>query len=259
MRRIITFTTDFGLSDHFVGAMRGIILSINPDAQLVDISNAVPSFDILDGALAIAEAYRFFPPDTIHLVIVDPGVGSARRPLLARAGKHFFIAPDNSVLSLVLAREPQASVRHITEQKYFLQPVSQTFHGRDIFAAVAGHLSTGIAHEEFGPEISDYVRLAAPRPKPGANGETIGAVIKQDKFGNLITNFVPADLPPDGRLRLRIAGREITRVCSSYSEGAPGEVFAIAGSMGLVEIAVNQASAAEICRVGRGAEVVLSA
>src|SRR5215470_11972686 len=157
MPRIITFTTDFGLSDHFVGAMKGVILSISSEVRLVDICNSVQSFDLLDGALAIAESYALFPTDTIHLVVVDPGVGSARRPLLVRAGRYFFIAPDNGVLSLVYAREERVSVRHITASHYFLQPVSQTFHGRDIFAAVAGHLSKGVVPEKFGDVITDFV------------------------------------------------------------------------------------------------------
>jgi S-adenosylmethionine hydrolase len=255
---IITFTTDFGLSDHFVGAMKGVILNINPQARLVDICNSVQSFDVLDGALAIAESYHLFPTDTIHLVVVDPGVGSARRPVLARAGKHLFLAPDNGVLSLVYAREERVSVRHITAEHYFLQPVSQTFHGRDIFAAVAAHLSKGVEAEKFGEEISDYIRFAAPRPKAGADGELVGAVIKVDKFGNLITNLSPSDVPPNGALHLRVGKREITRLCSSYSEGAPGELFAIAGSMGLLEIATNRGAATRLCEAGRGAEVVLA-
>ena len=193
-QRIITFTTDFGLSEHYVGAMKGVILSIFPEAELVDISNAVQSFDILDGAITIAEAYDCFPSNTIHLVVVDPGVGTDRRPLLVTTTRHLFIAPDNGVLSLVYAKEERVAVRHITAEHYFRQPVSQTFHGRDIFASVAGHLSKGVEPAKFGEEISDYARFAASQPKPA--GEAIkGVVIKVDKFGNLITNFTPKDLP----------------------------------------------------------------
>jgi len=257
--RLITFTTDFGVSDHFVGAMKGVILGINPEAQLVDICNAVQSFDVLDGALTIAESYHYFPPETIHLVVVDPGVGSARRPILLSTGRHIFLAPDNGVLSLVYQREERLSVRHLTTQHYFLQPVSQTFHGRDIFAAVAGHLSRGAAPAQFGEEISDFVRFAAPRPKPAADGQIAGVVIKVDKFGNLVTSFTPADIPQlsRGSFRLRVGKHEITRACASYSEGDAGEVFAIVGSMGFVEIAANRGSAARQCEAGKGSEVIL--
>jgi len=136
-QRLITFTTDFGVNDHFVGTMKGVIYQINPAAQIVDICNGVNSFDLLDGALTIAQAYKYYPADTVHMVIVDPGVGSARRPLLVTTTKHIFLAPDNGVLSLVYEREERLSVRHITAEHYFLQPMSNTFHGRDVFAAIA--------------------------------------------------------------------------------------------------------------------------
>ena len=158
--RVITLTSDFGLADHFVGVMRGVILRINPEARLVDISHEVDSYDILDGAFTLAQSYRFFPPGTIHLVVVDPGVGSARRPILVTAPSAQFVAPDNGVLSMIYEREPDAQVRHITRERYFLRPVSNTFHGRDIFAPVAGWLSKGVEPGEFGKVVTDYVRLA---------------------------------------------------------------------------------------------------
>src|SRR6185437_14461734 len=166
LQRLITFTTDFGLTEHYAGAMKGVIYSINSAAQIADITNAVQSFDILDGALAIAQAYSYFPKDTVHLVVVDPGVGGSRRPILAQAGQFYFVAPDNGVLSLVFEREERISVRHITSEHYFRNPVSNTFHGRDIFAPVAAYLSKGVDHAKFGEEITDYVRFLAPRPKP---------------------------------------------------------------------------------------------
>jgi len=181
---IVTLTTDFGGSDHFVGTMRGVILGVNPAARVVDLCNSVNSFDVLDGALTIAQAYRYFPADTVHMVVVDPGVGSARRPLLVTTTKHYFIAPDNGVLSLVMEQEERVTVRHITAEHYFLRPLSNTFHGRDVFAPCAGWLSKGVEVEKFGDEITDYVRFSLPKPK--AIGERVlkGAVLKVDKFGN---------------------------------------------------------------------------
>src|SRR5689334_5050186 len=165
LQRMITLTTDFGLTEHYVGAMKGVIYSINPSVQLVDITNAVQSFDILDGAIAISQAYSYFPKDTVHIVVVDPGVGGTRRPILANVGQYLFVAPDNGVLSLVYEREERVTVRHITAEHYFRQPVSNTFHGRDIFAPVAGYLSKGLDVMKFGEEITDYTRFAAPRLK----------------------------------------------------------------------------------------------
>ena len=190
-QRLITFTTDFGLTEHYVGAMKGVIFTINPSVQVVDITNAVQSFDILDGAIAIAQAYTFFPKDTIHVVVVDPGVGGQRRPILVNAGQYVFVAPDNGVLSLVYEREERVQVRHITSEHYFRQPLSNTFHGRDVFAPVAAYLSKGVEAVKFGEEISDYVRFAAPRPKAAGANAWKGVVLKTDKFGNLITNFTP--------------------------------------------------------------------
>lgn len=259
--RIITFTTDFGTTDHYVGTMKGVVLNINPTVRLVDISNSVQSYDVLDGALAISQSYSYFPSDTIHLVVVDPGVGTSRRPLLVRTEKHFFLAPDNGVLSFVFEQEQERlQVRHITADHYFLQPVSQTFHGRDIFASIAGWLSKGVESSVFGEEITDYVRFAAPKPKPTAPNTIKGVVLKVDKFGNLITNIRPADLPqlfePEPPpFRITIGKSEITRMKSSYAQGAPNETFAILGSMGFLEIATNRGMAAKLCVAEKGSDV----
>ena len=258
--RIVTFTTDFGLQDPFVGTMHGVVLNVHAETRIVDLCHAVPSFNLLDGALTIAQAYRFFPPRTVHVVIVDPGVGSARRPILVETEDYIFLAPDNGVLSLVEKRETRFTVRHITADRYFLQPVSRTFHGRDIFSPVAGWLSKGVTPEDFGPEITDYVRLPLPRVERGADGRAYGSVIKVDKFGNLITNLTEMEVPslfsaePQG-LMLTVAGRAITRVCRSYAEGGDEELFAIVGSSGYVEIGARQASAAEKLCVGVGEPV----
>jgi hypothetical protein len=257
---IVTLTTDFGLNDHFVGTMKGVILKIAPDAEIVDISHSVQPFDILDGALALAETYDYFPTRTIHLVVVDPGVGSARRPIIASSDRHSFVAPDNGVLSLMYAREERLHVRHIQEEHYFLQPVSNTFHGRDIFAPVTGYLAKGVAHEKFGPEITDYVRFNAPKPK-AVDAQTMrGVVLKVDRFGNLITNFTPKDVPAlfeanaDG-FKIRVGKKEITTMCTNYAEGAPGEVFGILGSMGYLEIAANRGAANQLAGAAKGTEV----
>jgi len=258
-QRLITFTTDFGVNDHYVGTMKGVILNINPAAQIVDICNTVQSFDILDGALTIVQAYQYFPADTVHLVVVDPGVGTTRRPLLVTAGNQMFIAPDNGVLSFVYDREERISARHITASHYFLQPVSSTFHGRDVFAAVAGWLSKGVEGAKFGDEITDYIRFAAPKPKPVSDKLLKGVILKVDKFGNLITNITPADLPqlfaPDPPpFKVLIAKHEITKMTKSYSEGAPGEVFVVLNSGGFLEIACHRGSAAHIVGAGKGSD-----
>ncbi len=258
-QRIVTFTTDFGVNDHFVGTMKGVVLAINPEARVADICNAVQSFDVLDGALTIAQAYSYFPRDTVHVVIVDPGVGTARRPIVVTTTSQIFVAPDNGVLSLVYDREDRINVRHITAEHYFLQPVSQTFHGRDIFAAVAGHLSKGVDVEKLGDPVTDYVRFAAPRPKV-VDGVVKGVIIKVDKFGNLITNITPRDLPQlfaaePPAFNIAIGRQQITKMNQAYAQGAPGELFGILGSMGYLEIAANRAAAAQLAGAGKGSEV----
>jgi S-adenosyl-L-methionine hydrolase (adenosine-forming) len=259
-RPIVTFTTDFGHNDHFVGTVKGVILNIVPEAEIVDISHAVQSFDIFDGALTIAQAYSYFPAETVHMVVVDPGVGTERRPLLVKTEKHIFVAPDNGVLSLVYGREERLHVREITADHYYLQPVSRTFHARDIFAPVAAYLAKGVADEKFGEIITDFVRFNAPKPK-SVDGTTLkGVVLKVDRFGNLITNITPQDAPMLFQLdplpfKVIVGKREITEIKSVYAEGAPGEVFGILGSMGYLEIATNRGSAVQLVGSGKGSEV----
>src|SRR5271165_116319 len=258
--RVVTFTTDFGLQDPFVGIMHGVVLTIHPETQIVDVCHDIPSFDVLDAAWTIAQSYRFFPPRSVHVVVVDPGVGSARRPILAETNDYIFVAPDNGVLSLIEAREPKFTVRHITSDRYFLQPVSQTFHGRDIFSPVAAWLSKGVEPAEFGPEISDYVRLPLPVVEHIGENSLRGAVLKVDKFGNLITNLNEQEAPAlfaatTPSVKLLVAGLEIRRVCRSYAEGGDDEFFAIIGSSGYVEVAARQASAAEKLSAGVGTPV----
>lgn len=258
---IVTLTTDFGLNDHFIGAMKGVILEIAPEAQIIDISHAVQPFDILDGALTISQAYSFFPSGTVHMVIVDPGVGTARRPIILTGERHLFVAPDNGVLSLIYDREERLSVRHITAEHYFLQPRSNTFHARDIFSPVSAYLAKGVETDRFGEEITDYVRFGAPRPKPVDARTLRGVVLKVDRFGNLITNITPKDAPQlfgatPPEFKIAIGTKALaTRICASYAEGAPGEVFGILGSMGFLEIATNRGSANQLMGAGKGSEV----
>jgi S-adenosyl-L-methionine hydrolase (adenosine-forming) len=259
-QRLITFTTDFGVNDHFVGTMKGVIYQINPAAQIVDICNGVNSFDLLDGALTIAQAYKYYPAETVHMVIVDPGVGSARRPLLVTTTKHIFLAPDNGVLSLVYEREERLSVRHITAEHYFLQPMSNTFHGRDVFAAIAGWMSKGVEVSKFGEEITDFVRFGAPKPKPVNDKLLKGIVLKSDRFGNLITNFTAHDVPQlfeatPPPFKIVIGKHEIMKMKTNYAQGVPGELFGIMGSMGYLEISANRAAATKVIGVDKGTEI----
>lgn len=246
IRPIITLTTDFGLSDHFVGVMKGVILGIQPTARLIDISHGIRPYDIADGAFTIAQAYRYFPKKTIHVIVVDPGVGSARRPILAEMAGQYFIAPDNAVLSMVMAREKAARVRHITAEKYFLHPVSRTFHGRDIFSPVAAHLGAGVTPAKFGPRIDDYVRASFDQPVPTGKHVWTGTILKADHFGNLATNFHIDHFPSirTHAFSVRIGPQSISRLALTFSECAPGELFVVVGSSGYLEIAVSEGSAA---------------
>lgn len=258
---IITLTTDYGTNDHLVGTVKGVILKINPEATIIDITHNVAAFDLLDGALAIGAAYSYFPPRTIHIVVVDPGVGTERRPLLATADNQYFIAPDNGVLSLVYDRDPSVVVRHANAEHYFLQPVSKTFHGRDVFGPIAAWLSKGWQTAAMGEEIQDYKRFAIPKPKP-SDGVVKGIVMRVDNFGNLITNFRVEDLPEDalkhGKLAFQLGTHEISHFVETFSEGNANEAIAYVGSSGYVEIAVNKGNASRTLAMGRGKPVVLA-
>ena len=259
---IITLTTDFGTDDHLVGTLKGVILKINPEVTLVDITHHVAPFDLLDAALTIGVVYSYFPPKTIHVVIVDPGVGTDRRPLLASAQNQYFIAPDNGVLSVIYEREQSnLVVRHASAEHYYLQPLSKTFHGRDIFAPVAAWLSKGWQTPAMGEEISDYKRFALPRPK-AVDGGVKGVVLRIDPFGNLVTNFRAEDLPSEppngGSLNLQVGTQAVSQLVDTFARGKAGEPVAYIGSSGYVEIAVNKGNASKTLSVGRGAPVVLS-
>jgi len=256
---LITLTTDFGLSDHYVGAMKGVILSICPRARIVDISHGVGAFEIAEAAFTLSQAYRYFPRGAVHVVVVDPGVGTSRRPILAQAAGQTFIAPDNGVLSMIYAREKH-KVRAISSVRYFLQPVSNTFHGRDIFAPVAAHLAGGIAPARFGTPIADYLRLDFDKPARTGRRTWTGAILKVDRFGNLVTNFSAADFPDLDRrtFEMAVGPQRISVFVRNYAERGRGEAFVIAGSAGYYEISVGQASAAKLLGCAAGAPLDLT-
>jgi S-adenosylmethionine hydrolase len=263
-RPLITLTTDFGLTDPFVGVMKGVIASICPAANVIDITHGVKAFDVLDGALAIWQARRYFPAETVHTIVVDPGVGSSRHPVLCRMGDAWFIAPDNGVLTLVereIRRGGRAvSHRSIQNQQYMLPAQSNTFHGRDIFAPAAAHLAAQIERglvepETFGPEIESLIQLDVPKPIHHSDGSIEGAILKSDKFGNLLTNLPSSDLPEDlSNLAIELGNLRITRFCRYYAEAPNGELFAIIGSSGLLEIATNCGSAEDLTGIAAGAK-----
>jgi S-adenosylmethionine hydrolase len=234
---VITLLTDFGTADYFVGAVKGAILSVNPNVVIVDITHEIPAQDIEAGAFTLLAACKTFPAGTIHVAVVDPGVGSARRPIIVTANDQFFVGPDNGIFSYIYA--PRTF--HVTAEKYFRPDPSSTFHGRDIFAPVAAALSTGLAPEQFGPEIDDEVRLP-PLEMPLR-------IIHIDRFGNCVTNIRPETF--DGK-PLTINGRMISAVRNFYGEAQAGELFAIWGSAGFLEISVNGGSAAQILSAKRG-------
>jgi S-adenosylmethionine hydrolase len=255
----ITLTTDFGSSDYFVGAMKGVIASILPDAHIHDITHHVTPYDVLGGALIVASSYRYWPGGTIHVVVVDPGVGTTRRPLLVSAGGQYFIAPDNGVLSLVFDRETDVRVWHITNEKYFVQPVSRTFHGRDIFAPSAAWLARNGQPESFGPEATDYERLALQKPEITAS--TIrGVILRADHFGNLLTNLRPEDAPQfanGAHFLLRTGSAAITRLVATFGEATQGEPCLLVGSSGYFEIVANRTSAAAVTGAAAGSPFVV--
>jgi S-adenosylmethionine hydrolase len=259
---IITLTTDYGTNDYLVGTLKGVILKINSEVTIVDITHNVAPFDLLDGALAIGSAYSYFPAKTVHVVVVDPGVGTARRPLLVSAQNQYFVAPDNGVLSVIYEREKESLiVRHANVEHYYLQPVSKTFHGRDIFAPVASWLTKGWQTPSMGDEISDYKKFALPRPK-AVDGVVKGAVLRTDAFGNLMTNFRAEDLPESalkgGTIKLQVGTHPVTRFVDTFASGDNGEAIAYLGSTGYLEIGVNKGNAARALSLGKGAAVVLN-
>jgi len=256
--RIITLLTDFGSADPFVGIMKGVILGINPRLHVIDLCHGVSPQDVLEAAFLLHCSYRYFPEGTIHVVVVDPGVGGGRRPLVAEGGHGYYVAPDNGVLSYLVASGEIRRVVEITADAYFLHPVSRTFHGRDIFAPVAAHLSRRAALDRFGKRTTTYARLSLPMPRKKGEGVLVGSILHVDRFGNLITNISAreiAGLPSEKGIRISIKGRTIHGLEESYASLKAGEMGAILGSAGYLEIFSNRRSAARVLKVGRGATV----
>lgn len=257
-RPIVTLTTDFGTSDAFVGAMKGVILGINPNAVIVDLTHDIPPQDVSSAAFVFATALPSFPADTIHVIVVDPGVGSGRLPIGVRGPCGLFVCPDNGLLSYVLdtsdttlTKLPEGwSAYHLTDERYWRQPLSNTFHGRDIFAPVAGHLSLGVAPEHMGSRIDSVLTFPVPRPVK-ANGVLTGRVIHVDRFGSLVTNIKGDQVSMDATVS--ISARPIAGLSQIYQ--ADEALLAIVGSSGYVEIAVPNGSAAMELGAGVGDEV----
>jgi S-adenosylmethionine hydrolase len=258
-RPILTLTTDFGTADHYAGAMKGVILRICPDAQIVDITHNIAPFAIAEGAYSIAQAWRYFPERTVHVAVVDPGVGTARRPILVEAGGQYFLGPDNGLLSMVYLHEP-AKVRLIENEEYFLRPISQTFHGRDIFAPVAAHLAAGVPAANIGSYIDNFAQPDFAQPRRDAAGAWIGQIIKADRFGNLITNFHITEFAnlAQGPFTLTLGSRRITALAANYQACAPGELFLIVGSSGYYEISLRQGNAAKYAQCKPGTPIELT-
>jgi S-adenosyl-L-methionine hydrolase (adenosine-forming) len=257
---IVTLLTDFGTRDYFVGALKGALLSVNPEARIVDITHEVAPHDIEEAAFTLVAACETFPAGTVHVAVVDPGVGSARRAVAVEGAGQLFVGPDNGVFGHVYERLKSFRVFHVVEEQFFRAKVSTTFHGRDVFAPVAGALSLGTRPDELGPEVTDFARLpfAAASRRDGAT--LLGSVIHVDRFGNCVTNITPQDLGDATHARgacLYVAGREIRGFRRFFADegGAPGEPFAVWGSAGLLEIAVFRDSAARVLGVGRGQPV----
>ena len=256
---IITLLTDFGTRDYFVAAMKGVILSANPAARIVDISHEIPPQDIQAGAFNLLAVYQNFPSGTIHAGVVDPGVGSERRAIITECAEQFFVGPDNGLFSFIVQREGKHRTHQVTNEKFFRHPVSKTFHGRDVFAPVAAALSNGAAPRAFGPLIDTIVELQSLTPQQRTDGTVEGAIIHIDRFGNLITNLTAKDLGShDNAVQIDINGRQISSYRQFFAEASvrADELFMLLGSAGFIEIAARNASAASILNARRGQPVV---
>ncbi len=250
---VITLLSDFGLSDYFVGAVKGVMLSLNPDVAFVDISHQVPPQDIFTGAFTLSQAYSCFPQGTVHFAVVDPGVGTSRKALAATAAGHYFVAPDNGILTYIMEANEDFVAYEITADHYFRKPVSATFHGRDVFAPVAAWISRKIELHQFGPVLQSPVRLQIPPLKRVRDALIQGTILAIDHFGNLITNLKPEDVSMPFKI---LAGqREITALRRTYGEGMSGEVIVVPGSAGFLEIAVKGGSAAATLNMKAGAPI----
>lgn len=263
---IITLLTDFGIRDEFVGVMKGVILSINPHVSVVDITHSIDPQDLVQGAHFIPYTYPYFPGGTIHVVVVDPGVGSSRRIIALEKNGHIFIAPDNGILTLIVEDGNVGTVVQVDNPDLYLSPVSQTFHGRDIFAPVSAHISTGVDLISVGRpvDLSSLFLLPITKPYITNSGELVGQVVHVDRFGNIITNLRKNHLkrlkPGRGEQAadIRIENIPINKISVSYESVLPGELVAVFGSRGFLEIAVNCGNASERLNVRKGEEVKIS-
>jgi S-adenosyl-L-methionine hydrolase (adenosine-forming) len=259
---ILTLTTDFGLKDGFTGILKGVIWGICPEAKIADISHNITSQNILEGAFVLSRACPFFPPGTIHLAVVDPGVGTGRRPMAARLGTQLFVGPDNGLFTLLIeaAERERGPVEFVqlVNPRFWLPEVSHTFHGRDIFAPVAAHLANGVPLVELGPQIKDPVRIQVPRPEKTPTGWN-AHITGMDSFGNLATDLPAAELHGHAKVVFRLLGREVRGLVDSYGHKQPGALIALVDSENFIEIAVVNGSAANIlaAQVGSMVEVVV--
>jgi S-adenosyl-L-methionine hydrolase (adenosine-forming) len=247
---IITLTTDFGSADGYVGAMKGVILGIAPAVQLVDLSHEIAAQDVRGAEHVLRGAAAFFPAGTVHLAVIDPDVGSRRRPLLITTPRASFVGPDNGLFTFALA-EAGAAAFELDRPEFWLPSISRTFHGRDIFAPAAAHVACGVAPHALGSPVSDPVHLPTVAPQRCADGHIVGHAIHVDRFGNLITD-IPGGWGEDGLWRLEIAGRQITRFGAIYADAAVGELLILVGSAGTLEIAARDGNAAALLGVGVG-------
>jgi S-adenosylmethionine hydrolase len=268
-KALITLTTDFGTDDAHVAAMKGVILEINPEANIVDISHSIEPQNIRHGAFVFSTAYSYFPQDTVHLVVVDPGVGGPRRAIILETNNAIFVAPDNGVLSYVIQASvkkrisrptlmklpPELQAFEITNPKFWRQPVSSTFHGRDIFAPVAAHIALGKPLSELGQPIASANVIALPRPHTDAAGNLVGHILHIDHFGNLITDITSEDLP-SGAYSIEVAGHQIVLLSQSYDQAR--ELLALIGSSSRLEIALKGGSAARLLRSKVGDELQIT-
>jgi hypothetical protein len=257
----ITLTSDFGLKDPYVGEMKAVILSICPKATIVDITHGISRFNVREGALVLARATRYFPKGTIHVAVVDPGVGTERKAIVVEARRHIYVGPDNGLLFLSASREGIKNVYHIVNKKYTLAKISRTFWGRDVFAPVAAHLARGIKPSELGPRIVDYQMPTFTKPKI-ERGVIRGEVLYIDHFGNVVTNISEELLErvkvDENALNLRVGSRKAkVRLCEAYGGVPIGKPLLIVGSGGFLEVSVNQGSAARLFKVNVGDEVEL--
>ncbi|MFQ6032938.1 MAG: S-adenosyl-l-methionine hydroxide adenosyltransferase family protein [Candidatus Zixiibacteriota bacterium] len=250
-KKIITLLTDFGTKDGYIGAVKGVIKRINPQAEIVDITHDVDSYDVLGAAFALNNSYRYFPKGTIHLAVVDPGVGSLRQPILVGTKDFFFVGPDNGIFSFIYQREDLTDIIVISNKNYFLAELSRTFHARDIFAPIAAYLSLGIKTDEFGAPAKECVKLIVSQPQ--SKGKSLkGQIIHIDRFGNLITNISADLLKKKQNLEIILGKRKIKKMTRSYFEIEEKRLGALIGSSGFLELAINQGNAQKLLRAKVG-------